>query len=71
MARKNISTGHKIQFRNNEAPKTLVSLNTPPIFSYFTFASGGYIINISPIANGLLVVPLEKELINPDDDGIK
>jgi hypothetical protein len=37
---------------------------TSPIFSYFTFAKGGYIIKIKPIANGILVVPLENELIH-------
>ena len=39
--------------------------------SYFTFANGGYIINIKPMAKGILVVPLENELIKPEDDGIK
>jgi len=41
------------------------------MFSYFTFASGGYIINISPMANGILVVPDEKELMNEEEEGIK
>jgi len=26
---------------------------------------------INPIAKGILVVPLEKELINPDEEGMK
>jgi hypothetical protein len=34
-------------------------------------ANGGYIINIKPTANGILVVPLENELINVADDGNK
>ena len=71
MARKNIRIGPTIQFNTNDAVSTLVFLNTLPIFSYFTFASGGYIIRIRPIANGIFVVPLENELINPDEDGIK
>jgi hypothetical protein len=41
------------------------------MFSYFTLARGGYIISIKPIAKGILVVPLENELINPDEEGIK
>ena len=63
--------GPTIQLRNKEAPKTFVFLNTSPICSYFTFANGGYIIRISPIAKGILVVPLEKELISPLLEGIK
>ena len=63
-AKINMNTGPIIQFRISEAVSTFVFLNTSPIFSYFTFASGGYIIKINPMANGILVVPLEKELIN-------
>jgi hypothetical protein len=58
-----------IQFRSREVPSIFVSLNTLPIFSYFTLASGGYIIRIRPMASGILVVPLEKELIKSDEDG--
>jgi hypothetical protein len=71
MARKNIKMGPMIQFRNKDAPNTLVSLNTSPIFSYFTFAKGGYIIRIKPIARGMLVVPAENELMKADEEGIK
>lgn len=71
MARVNINIGPMIQFKTNEALSTLVSLNTLPIFSYLTFASGGYIININPTANGMFVVPVEKELIKPDEEGMK
>ncbi|QNR84363.1 hypothetical protein H9N25_21050 [Pedobacter riviphilus] len=39
-----------------------------PIFSYFTLANGRYIIRIRPIASGILVVPLEKELINTEEE---
>jgi hypothetical protein len=34
-------------------------------------AKGGYIISIKPIANGILVVPLENELIKSALEGIK
>jgi hypothetical protein len=71
MARKNIKMGPIIQLRNKDAPNTLVSLKTSPMFSYFTFAKGGYIIRISPIAKGMFVVPLEKELINIEEEGMK
>lgn len=59
------------QFKNRETPKTLVFLKTSLNLSYLTFVNGGYIIKINPIANGILVVPLEKEFINVDEDGIK
>jgi hypothetical protein len=37
----------------------------------FTLVKGGYIIKINPMANGILVVPLEKELIKFAELGIK
>lgn len=40
-------------------------------FSYLTFARGGYIIRIRPIAIGMLVVPELKEFQNPEIPGIK
>ena len=64
-ANENIKIGPIIQFKNKDAPKTFVFLNTSPICSYFTLANGGYIIKISPIANGTFVVPLENEFIKP------
>lgn len=67
----NMSAGPKIQFMASEVPSTLVLRNTSPIFSYLTLASGGYIISISPMASGIWVVPLEKELMKPAEDGIK
>jgi hypothetical protein len=39
-------------------------LKTSPSSSYFTFARGGYIINIKPIAMGIFVVPLWNEFQN-------
>src|SRR5690554_2019217 len=71
MANINISIGPTIQFKMRETLNTFVSLNTCPRFSYFTFAKGGYIIKINPIAKGIFVVPLENELINPEEEGIK
>jgi hypothetical protein len=64
IANKNMKTGPIIQFSINEADNTLRLENTSPILSYFTFAKGGYIIKIKPIANGILVVPLDNELIH-------
>ncbi|ESU18952.1 hypothetical protein FCR2A7T_23580 [Flavobacterium cauense R2A-7] len=46
-------------------------LNICGIFEKSTFMSGGYIIKINPIAKGTLVVPEEKELIKPEESGIK
>ena len=40
-----------------ESRRTRQFLNTSPSSSYFTLARGGYIIRISPIAIGILVVP--------------
>jgi hypothetical protein len=55
----NISTGPIIQFCTNDSVSTLVFRNTSPNSSYFTLASGGYIITISPMAMGILVVPTD------------
>ena len=60
-----------IQFSNKETPKTFVFLKTSFSLSYLTFANGGYIIRINPIAKGIFVVPDENELIKDDDEGIK
>ena len=71
MARTNIRMGPITQLSNKETPRTFVFLKTSPSFSYFTLANGGYIIRINPIASGILVVPLENELINVEDEGIE
>jgi len=71
MAKINMSTGPIIQFSTKDRESTFVSLNTLPIFSYLTLASGGYIIRINPIASGIFVVPLEKELIMVAEDGTR
>ena len=58
MAKKNIKIGPIIQFCTKDRRSTFQSLNTCPSFSYFTFASGGYIITIRPMASGTDVVPI-------------
>ena len=71
MARINIRIGPMIQFNNSETPSTFVFLKTSFNLPYFTFVNGGYIINIRPIAKGILVVPVEKELMIVAEDGMK
>ncbi|GHT27539.1 hypothetical protein FACS189432_04260 [Bacteroidia bacterium] len=71
MARKNIKKGPIIQFKKSDTLNTLVFVNTSFNLSYFTLVNGGYIINIKPIANGILVVPDENELIKLADEGKK
>src|SRR5690606_34864862 len=71
MARMNIRTGPMIQLSNKETPKTFVFLKTSFSLSYLTFAKGGYIITVNPIAKGIFGVPDENQLIKDDDDGIK
>ena len=63
--------GPMIQFNKRDTPKILVFLKTTFSLSYFTFVKGGYIIKMSPIANGMLVVPDENELIKPAEEGKK
>jgi hypothetical protein len=45
-------------------------LNTPPNSSYLTFARGGYIIRISPIAIGMLVVLSGEDFMESQNDAI-
>ncbi len=70
-ARPNIRSGAMIQLSRRASPSTLVSLKTFPISSYRTFARGGYIIRIRPIAMGIEVVPTEREVIIPGTAGEK
>jgi hypothetical protein len=51
-----MSTGPIIQFWIRDRLRIFKLRKTPPNSSYFTFASGGYIIRINPIAIGMLVV---------------
>ena len=67
--RANISTGPTIQFLTSDRPSTFVFWNTIPSSSYFTFASGGYIIRISPAAMGIEVDPTERPVIMPGTVG--
>ena len=57
IARANIRIGPMIQFCTSESPSTFQSRKTSPSSSYFTLASGGYIIRIRPMAMGMFVVP--------------
>ena len=54
-----MSTGPTTQFWISETSSTFQSRNTSGSFSYRTFANGGYIIKIKPIAIGIFVVPTE------------
>jgi hypothetical protein len=71
MAKLNIKNGPTIQVMKKETKSNFRFPKTFGIFSKRTFAKGGYIININPIAKGILVVPVENELIKPDDSGMK
>ena len=61
-ARPNISSGPTTQFCKSDTASTRQSRKTSPSSSYFTFASGGYIITISPSAMGMFVVPIDSRL---------
>ncbi len=56
-ANRNIRIGPMTQFWTSDTPSTFQSRNTSPSSSYFTLASGGYIIKINPSAMGMFVVP--------------
>ena len=71
METKNIKNGPIIQVMKKETNNNLRFVNTFGIFSKRTFAKGGYIITISPMAKGMLVVPLENELMKLAEEGIK
>ncbi len=63
MARANMRIGPMTQFCTSESPRIFLFRKTSPSSSYFTLASGGYIIRIRPIAIGTLVVPTWKLLM--------
>ena len=65
MASRNITKGPTIQFWINDKLNNLRLLKTTGNSSYLTFASGGYIIKIKPIAIGILVVPELNESQKP------
>src|SRR5512137_1241550 len=70
-ARTNISTGPTIQFWTIDSPSTFVSRKMVGSSSYFTLASGGYIMRISPMAIGIDVVPAERPVITTGTAGKK
>ena len=71
MASTNIRIGPMTQFCTSDSPSTFQSRNTSPNSSYFTLASGGYIIRIRPSAMGMFVVPTWKRLMNDSMPGRK
>ena len=71
MARTNIRIGPMTQFCTSDSPSTFQLRKTSPSSSYFTLASGGYIIRIRPMAMGILVVPTWKRLMNASTPGTK
>ena len=54
MASRNMRIGPTIQFCTSESVSTLKLRNTLPNSSYLTFARGGYIIRIKPMAMGIV-----------------
>jgi hypothetical protein len=60
MARTNISSGPITQFCSSDRASRRLSANTWCSSSYFTLASGGYIITIRPMAMGRLVEPSDR-----------
>jgi hypothetical protein len=60
-----------IQFIDNDRPNNLRFLKTRGSFSYLTFASGGYIIRIRPMAIGIFVVPELNEFQKSEIPGQK
>ena len=71
MANTNIKNGPIIHVIKNDRDNNFMFLNTLGISENLTFTNGGYIINISPMAKGILVDPLENDWIKPALDGIK
>ncbi len=67
----NISSGPMIQFCTRESARIFLLAKTLGSSSYLTLASGGYIINIKPMAIGILVVPELNELIKDSEEGKK
>jgi hypothetical protein len=69
--KQNIRNGPMIQVINIDKEKSFRLLKSAGIFSNRTFVNGGYIIKISPKANGILVVPDENELMKSGIEGMK
>ena len=71
MAKTNIKKGPIIHVIKNDRDNNFMFLNTFGISENFTLTKGGYIINISPMARGILVEPLENDCMKLALDGIK
>jgi hypothetical protein len=71
MAKENIKKGPTIQVMKMDAASSFGFLNIWGTFEKSILVRGGYIIKISPMAKGILVVPEEKELIKSDELGMK
>jgi len=59
-----------IQFCTRDSVRMRVSAKTFGNWEYFTFASGGYIMRIRPMAMGRLVVPTVMGAKNPAGSAI-
>jgi hypothetical protein len=70
-AKENIKNGPTIQVIKKEVVSSFGFSNIFGTCEKSIFVNGGYIININPMANGILVVPEENELIKSDELGIK
>ena len=71
IASTNIRTGPMTQFWTSDRPSTLRLRKTSPSSSYRTFARGGYIIRISPMAIGMFVVPTWNRTMKRSTPGTK
>jgi hypothetical protein len=71
MDNKNIKNGPTIHVINKDTSNSFGLANISFILEKFTFTKGGYIIIINPIANGILVVPIDSELVKLAMLGIK
>lgn len=71
MANRNINTGPTTQLSRREIESILVLLKIFGNRAKLTFAKGGYIIRIKPIAMRIFVAPLLKEFIFIGKLGIK
>ena len=66
-----MSSGPTTQLSRSDSASTLIFRNTSPSRSYRTFASGGYIIRISPAAIGIEVVPTDRWVMVAGTAGAK
>ena len=67
----NINSGPISQFWTSDNTSTRLSANTRCNSSYLTLASGGYIITISPMAMGRLVLPTDIRSISKGSPSIQ